>query len=271
MHATPRMSDDTVIGADITFGTTYIGQVLGVVRDPISQRVRRVLTRHGAASRKVAVPVEWVVLERPHGSGSRQTHQSGRRGAIRCVRPAKERDPMLSGIDSHELRRVTARRCVEPSCRANGTPCASRARIARFQSAQVARPLRASWQPGDPGIGDRSLLGSLERSPTARAVCCRPRPPGVHRGGVLCFGRARGVGPHRGWAVPKSCSKSCCTPTAASLTLHHRGTAEPTADGPARLRPDAAAHRRLHLALQASCRSDGWRHVRPWQEQGQAL
>jgi hypothetical protein len=63
MLATPPTTDDlNLIGAEITFGTTHIGQVLGVVRDPISQRVRRVLTRYGTASRQVAVPIEWVVL-----------------------------------------------------------------------------------------------------------------------------------------------------------------------------------------------------------------
>jgi hypothetical protein len=66
MLATPRATDDlNLIGAEITFGTTHIGQVLGVVRDPISQRVRRVLTRYGAAGRTVAVPVEWVVRRTP--------------------------------------------------------------------------------------------------------------------------------------------------------------------------------------------------------------
>jgi hypothetical protein len=63
MFASPPSSDElNLIGAEITFGTTHIGQVLGVVRDPISQRVCRLLTRYGTASRQVAVPVEWVVL-----------------------------------------------------------------------------------------------------------------------------------------------------------------------------------------------------------------
>jgi hypothetical protein len=55
--ATPN---DQFIGAEITFGTTPIGHVEGILRDPISHRVRRLITSYGLPRRRVAVPVEWV-------------------------------------------------------------------------------------------------------------------------------------------------------------------------------------------------------------------
>jgi hypothetical protein len=58
-------SDDTLIGSEIAFGSTLIGRVLGVVRDPLSQRVRRLITAYGPAARRVAVPMEWVVRRTP--------------------------------------------------------------------------------------------------------------------------------------------------------------------------------------------------------------
>ncbi|MCA1646220.1 MAG: hypothetical protein LC797_12445 [Chloroflexi bacterium] len=51
------------MGAEITHGTTLIGHVEGLVRDPVSQRVRRLLTSYGPAGRHVAVPIEWVVRQ----------------------------------------------------------------------------------------------------------------------------------------------------------------------------------------------------------------
>jgi hypothetical protein len=51
---------DNLIGAEIAFGATAIGYVLGVIRDPLSQRVRRLITTYGSTSRRVAVPMEWV-------------------------------------------------------------------------------------------------------------------------------------------------------------------------------------------------------------------
>ena len=48
------------MGAEITFGTTLIGHVEGLVRDPLSQRVRRLITSYGLTRRRVAVPMEWV-------------------------------------------------------------------------------------------------------------------------------------------------------------------------------------------------------------------
>jgi hypothetical protein len=53
--------DEQLIGAEITFGTTLIGHVEGLIRDPLSQRVRRLITSYGQSGRRVAVPMEWVV------------------------------------------------------------------------------------------------------------------------------------------------------------------------------------------------------------------
>jgi hypothetical protein len=52
--------DEQLMGAEITFGKTSIGHVEGLVRDPLSQRVRRLITSYGHAGRRVAVPMEWV-------------------------------------------------------------------------------------------------------------------------------------------------------------------------------------------------------------------
>ncbi len=43
--ATP---DAHLMGAEIMFGTTLIGHVEGLVHDPISQRVRRLITSYGS-------------------------------------------------------------------------------------------------------------------------------------------------------------------------------------------------------------------------------
>ena len=58
-------ADDELIGAEITHGATLIGHVEGLVRDPLSQRVWRLLTSYGPAGRHVAVPMEWVVRRTP--------------------------------------------------------------------------------------------------------------------------------------------------------------------------------------------------------------
>jgi hypothetical protein len=65
MHTPTRTEDEKLIGAEIVFGATSIGQVLGVVRDPLSQRVRRLITSYGPVGRRVAVPMEWVVRRTP--------------------------------------------------------------------------------------------------------------------------------------------------------------------------------------------------------------
>jgi PRC-barrel domain len=54
-------TDDQLVGTEITAGTTRIGQVEGVIRDPLSKRVRRLITSYGSPARRVAVPMEWVV------------------------------------------------------------------------------------------------------------------------------------------------------------------------------------------------------------------
>jgi hypothetical protein len=48
------------MGAEITFGSTLIGHVEGLVRDPLSHRVQRLITTYGLTARRVAVPMEWV-------------------------------------------------------------------------------------------------------------------------------------------------------------------------------------------------------------------
>lgn len=61
MHTPPRPADPDLIGADIVFGSTSIGRVQGLQRDPVSGRIRRLLTSYGASGRRVAVPMEWVL------------------------------------------------------------------------------------------------------------------------------------------------------------------------------------------------------------------
>jgi hypothetical protein len=62
---TSTSADADLIGAELVFGKTSLGQVLGVLRDPISQRVRRLITSYGPDGRRVAVPMEWVVGRTP--------------------------------------------------------------------------------------------------------------------------------------------------------------------------------------------------------------
>jgi hypothetical protein len=65
MHPSKDSNDEKLVGAEIMFGQTPIGHVEGVVRDPISGRVRKVITSYGPARRRVAVPMEWVVQHTP--------------------------------------------------------------------------------------------------------------------------------------------------------------------------------------------------------------
>jgi hypothetical protein len=53
--------DESLIGAAITFGPDVIGQVAGVLHDPVSGRVRYLITAYGVNHRRVAVPMEWVL------------------------------------------------------------------------------------------------------------------------------------------------------------------------------------------------------------------
>ena len=59
--ASTATKDGQFMGADITVGPTLIGQVEGLARDPISQRVRRLITSYGPGKRRVGVPIEGVV------------------------------------------------------------------------------------------------------------------------------------------------------------------------------------------------------------------
>jgi hypothetical protein len=63
---TSKTTDDAqLMGAELTFGSTLIGHVEGLIRDPISQRVWRLLTSYGRTARSVGVPMEWVVSRSP--------------------------------------------------------------------------------------------------------------------------------------------------------------------------------------------------------------
>jgi hypothetical protein len=64
---TSAARDEQLLGAEITFGGTLIGHVEGLVRDPLSQRVRRLITSYGLKRRRVAVPMEWVVKRSDSG------------------------------------------------------------------------------------------------------------------------------------------------------------------------------------------------------------
>jgi hypothetical protein len=61
MSVSTAAHDEQLMGAEITFGTTHIGHVEGLVRDPVSHRVRRVITSYGPTGRHVGVPMEWIV------------------------------------------------------------------------------------------------------------------------------------------------------------------------------------------------------------------
>ncbi len=57
-----RQAEGTLTGAEVVVGKGVIGHVEGVVRDPVSGRVWRLVTRYGPANgRRVAVPIEWIV------------------------------------------------------------------------------------------------------------------------------------------------------------------------------------------------------------------
>jgi hypothetical protein len=60
MHPATDTIDEALIGAELVFGPTSIGQVLDVRHDPISRRVWRLITTYGPRQRRVAVPIEWV-------------------------------------------------------------------------------------------------------------------------------------------------------------------------------------------------------------------
>ena len=58
---TSTAGDEQLIGAEITFGATLLGHVEGLAVDPISHRVRRLITSYGKTGRRVGVPFEWIV------------------------------------------------------------------------------------------------------------------------------------------------------------------------------------------------------------------
>jgi len=57
--------ESQLMGAEITFGSASIGHVEGLLHDPISHRVRRLVTSYGSTRRRVGVPIEWVVKRSP--------------------------------------------------------------------------------------------------------------------------------------------------------------------------------------------------------------
>ena len=61
LRASTPSHDDEFVGAELTFGPTLLGHVEGVIRDPLSHRVRRLITSYGSPGRRVAVPMEWVL------------------------------------------------------------------------------------------------------------------------------------------------------------------------------------------------------------------
>jgi hypothetical protein len=65
MQPSIRPADGDMIGSEIAFGSTVIGLVQSVQRDPVSDRVRRLVTSYGTTARRVAVPMEWVVRTTP--------------------------------------------------------------------------------------------------------------------------------------------------------------------------------------------------------------
>jgi len=83
MATSTAAKDEQLMGAEITFGSTLIGHVEGLVRDPLSHRVWRVVTSYGPTSRQVAVPMEWVVKRSPSrlvlGVGTRSLDDLGDR------------------------------------------------------------------------------------------------------------------------------------------------------------------------------------------------
>ena len=62
-------ADDDLIGAEVVFGAAPIGRVLDVIRDPLSQRVRRLITTYGRRpARGCADGVDYEA--HPRGSSS---------------------------------------------------------------------------------------------------------------------------------------------------------------------------------------------------------
>lgn len=65
MFGSTPTHDGQLMGAEIVFGSTLLGHVEGLCRDPFSHRVRRLITSYGPDRRRVGVPLEWVVKRSP--------------------------------------------------------------------------------------------------------------------------------------------------------------------------------------------------------------
>ena len=58
--------DRDFLGAELVLGSATVGHVDGVVRDVVSHRVWRLITRYGTTTRRdIAVPVEWIIDNSP--------------------------------------------------------------------------------------------------------------------------------------------------------------------------------------------------------------
>jgi hypothetical protein len=91
MDTSSRPADEDRTGAELVLGTASIGHVLGVRRDPVSQRVWRLIATYGPHERRVAVPIEWVVRRTP----TQVTLAVGIR-ALDDLRDQRESGPLFS-------------------------------------------------------------------------------------------------------------------------------------------------------------------------------
>jgi hypothetical protein len=65
MFGSTATNDEQLMGAEIMFGATLLGHVEGLGRDPLSHRVRRLITSYGLTRRRVGVPMEWIIKRSP--------------------------------------------------------------------------------------------------------------------------------------------------------------------------------------------------------------
>lgn len=61
MQTTSQTEDADLVDSELFLAGTRIGLVVGLQRDPVSQRVRRIVTSYGSLGRQVAVPIDWVM------------------------------------------------------------------------------------------------------------------------------------------------------------------------------------------------------------------
>lgn len=61
MFRSAATNDQQLIGAEIVFRDKLLGHIEGLGHDPLSHRVRRLITSYGPTGRRVGVPLEWVI------------------------------------------------------------------------------------------------------------------------------------------------------------------------------------------------------------------